>query len=171
MANQGEKIFSSWLTEQYNRLNALRTKTSLSTITVPDENGNTITAKNISDLNDQLDAFHEAKSAWYAKDKDYIVNKGELISIPIDTDLDALFDAWENVCYGYNACSSYCPSFSCPHYPAYYTSNCPSHTCPYSGNSSICTGYGVSVSAYVAHIVADASTGYASNNIACPANR
>lgn len=166
MATQGEKILSSWLTEQYNRLNALRTKTSLSTIAVPSENGNTITAKNISDLNDQLDAFHEARSAWYAKNKDYLVNKGSLISISIDTDLDTLFDTWENVCYGYNACPAYCPSYTnCPSFtPITNTASwCPAHVCPY-GDSG-CPENIASQQANVAHIVADGNTGFASNNL------
>ncbi len=165
MATQGEKILSSWLTGQYDRLNALRTKTGLSEITVPNESGKSITAKNISDLNDQLEAFHDARSSWYAKSKDYLVNKGSLITLSIDTDLDSLFDAWENVCYGYNACPSYCPSFSCPNYPANYSSNCPQYTCPFSGNTGVCPENAPANAANVAHIFADANTGFASNNL------
>lgn len=120
--NQGDLVQATQLQSWYDRLNALRTKTGLTAITVPNEQNQLATAANIESLNTELNNFKNARSSWYSKSKEYIVNKGALIETSIDTELLTLFDTWDNVCYGYSPCDC-CVSnksvdneFHCPGY-------------------------------------------------------
>lgn len=131
--NQGDLVQATQLQSWYNRLNALRTKTGLTAITVPNEQNKLVTARNIEILNNELNNFKNEKSSWYSKTKEYMVNKGSLIETSINSELLTLFDTWDNVCYGYSSCDC-CVGYD----SADNNGHCPNHVCPYSGNHSVC---------------------------------